>query len=232
MPIPSLAVINHDPSIDEQRLAQFVRALDTQIRVDFQPIWGRDLVVWAARPDAILAPRTWKLHLHDGYAPTEAAGALGRHATYGRDHVPEGHVYVQTCRDHLEEWTVIASHEALEMLVDEWVNLVVERKTPDGVELWPREVCDAVQGTHYEVYGVRVANFVTPEFFVDGADGPYDHLELLKAPFEIFPTGYSLVRVMRSGQTELVNRYGAAYPAWRKEVRPHSRKFVRTGALP
>jgi hypothetical protein len=114
------------------------------------------------------------------------------------------------------------------MLGDENINLDVSRVRRDGVvELWPRELCDAVQGLTYVKSGVPVSNFVMPEYFIEGSDGPFDYLKCLKHAFEIHHTGYSAIREVRGGHITDRDIYGAAYPAWRRALNPLSRKAAR-----
>lgn len=226
--------MNLTKTLKAEEVQAFVRALDTQIRRDFTPAWGRHAVVWAANSDANLSPRVWRLYLWDEPRGPADAGAFGHHHHDGKDVVPVGHVFVEVCRRHKERWTEIASHEALEMLGDEWINLDVARHLVNGdVELWPRELCDAVQGQRYEIDGVTVSNFVLPEYFIENADGPYDFLRKLDRPFAIAPTGYSaILRITPKGRAERRNIYGAKYPAWRKSDRVGSRRDARfRGAL-
>lgn len=62
-------------------------------------------------------------------------------------------------------WTVAASHELLEMLID-----------PQGETVqsdYLEEICDPVQFVWYRIGGVYVSDFVTPAWF-SAADGPWD----------------------------------------------------------
>ena len=70
-----------------------------------------------------------------------------------------------------EAWTVTLSHEALELILDPDVNLLVMGPHPryrgETVFHW-YEVCDAVQDQTYVVDGMRVSNFVLPLYFTSG----------------------------------------------------------------
>lgn len=221
-------LINHTSLVPELELARFVNALDVQLRRDVTPVWGRYLMPWVARSAVDLDPAAWQLHLWRDPRDATEAGFLGFHATKGAEHVPIGHVFIQSCLTNKEPWTRIASHEAVEMAGDEWVNLNVARHLDDGtVELWPRELCDAVQGVGYAVNGVEVADFVYPEYFIEGADGPFDHCRTLDKPFAIHKTGYSSVLSIKNGRAQRRNHYGAIYPEWRRAARPFARKESR-----
>lgn len=180
------------------------------------------------RSEAMLDDRAWRLHLWDEPSNAKDYGRLGVHETRGPDHVPVGHVFLGPCNRNNELWTVAASHEAIEMVGDEWVNLDVARHLENGAtELWPRELCDAVQGLSYAVNGVQMSNFLYPEYFIENSDGPYDHLRILTAPFSIHPSGYASVMVIKDGFARRADRYGTGYPEWRKGDRPLARKNTR-----
>ena len=191
--------------------------------------------MFAARPDAVLPPRTWKLYVFDEPADLKDTGRYGFHRQEGPDATPVGYVFVGLCDRFRESWTEVVSHEVIEMLGDPWVNIDVRRRGPSGLELWPRELCDAVQGQNYRsspVDGVEVANFVFPEYFLDGADGPYDFLGMLTAPFSVAPSGYSAItKVGTDGRVAAENLFGVHYPAWRRQARIASRRDARYGGL-
>jgi hypothetical protein len=115
-----------------------------------------------------------------------------------------------------------ASHELCELLGDPGAN----RWANDAQgEFWALELCDATQGDSYVLNGVAVSNFLLPAYFNPlNADGPYDYLGVVNAPFEIRPNGYAI-----SGSRGAV--FGDEYPSWRKEyaTRPGARTRARLG---
>lgn len=223
--LPSIAIINKTSHKTPDEVARCARSIDWQIRMNVAPVWGFFATVFAAKEEAALPPTTWRVFLYEELTDVLEAGRLGYHDHVGRDAVPRGYVFVGPSERADELWTEIVSHEVIEMLGDPWVNLEVAR----GDELWPRELCDAVQGQYYRtplIEGVEVANFVYPEYFLEGSDGPYDHLGRLSRPFSVAPTGYSLVT--KGGVTKPT--YGEGYPSWRREPRLASRRAERYGA--
>lgn len=221
-------LVNHTTLVSEPDLARFVNALDVQLRRDFTPVWGRYLLPWVARSTEGLDSKAWQLHLWRESRDASEAGMMGHHTTRGADHIPIGHVFIESCLRYKEPWTRVASHEALEMAGDEWVNLDVARTLEDKtVELWPRELCDAVQGVGYAVNDVVLSDFVYPEYFIENSDGPYDHCRALSKPFSIHETGYSSILSIKNGHARRRDRYGAIYPEWRRDARPFARKNER-----
>jgi hypothetical protein len=89
------------------------------------------------------------------------------------------------------------SHEALELIADPEVNLLVAGQHPSpnikrNVFHW-YEMCDAVQNDNYEIDGVTVSDFVLPLYFT-GSDEYTGRNDFLGSPklksFGTNPGGY------------------------------------------
>jgi hypothetical protein len=125
--------------------------------------------------------------------------ALGYHDRYDRG-IPFGIVFTALSQEMGEPWSVTLSHEALELIGDPEVNLLVAGAHPTEPERdvfhW-YEMCDAVQAESYEIDGVMVSNFILPLYFTGGDEkgGRNDFLGRLhdgKAlrSFGVNPGGY------------------------------------------
>lgn len=225
MSFADLVLIDHGTGLPADEFRRFSYVLGDQLRDHVGIHYGRYVVPWVGAASGKFSARTWKLHFWKSPKAAQAQGALGYHETEGDDHIPVGYVFTDLIKRHNEDWRVIASHEACEMVANEWINLEVARRGEDGKwELWPREICDAVQGLSYELDGIPVSNFVTPEWFIDGSDGPYDHMRKLTKPFEIHESGYAAIRRVIGGKVTSRNLYGATYPSWRQRSRELSRR--------
>ncbi len=181
MGLPTVAVINFATQVTDSEAQDAIRAVNRQIEEDFVPIWGagRRLVLhaspFAPSVDSVLAEDPVRasgvLYLVD---TGSLAGALGYHDMNAAE-VPVGFVFTEVGED--EDWTVTLSHEALELIVDPTVNIFVPGPDPRAFDdparwlLHAYEVCDAVERTQYEIDGIRVSNFVTPQYFREG-DAP------------------------------------------------------------
>jgi hypothetical protein len=130
---------------------------------------------------------------------TDQEGALGYHEDTQGNEIPFSEVFVKTAREDGVAASEVASHEMLEMLVDPDVNNV--RTARNAGKLYILEVCDAVQGTGYDVgapegrtTGVIVANFCLPAWF--GMPQPFDphrmdFRSVVHVPFQLVdPSGY------------------------------------------
>lgn len=197
-----ISVINHTSMADSE-IQQAIRAVNTQIAEDFELYWsmgaslrleGRlsedpDLNMMAAsmRGDAIL-------YVEDQFDQDDP---LGFHTRNHRG-IPYGFVYTDLAEALDEPWQVTLSHEALELLADPEVNLLVMGPHPDEPERdvfhW-YEMCDAVQAESYEIDGIPVSNFLLPLYFTGGdeAGGRNDFLgasDNRLQSFGINPGGY------------------------------------------
>jgi hypothetical protein len=202
-----ISIINHsNGKLKDKDIQTVIRAINRQLREDFYPYWsiGGTLRLEgksATKPDVQdLADMRGDgvIYLWD---KSDVEEAIGYHDQNNRG-IPFGFVFLDIALELGEEWTVTLSHEALEMLGDPEVNLMVMGPHPDpevdkDVFHW-YEMCDAVQSETYKIDGVSVANFVLPLYFTGGDeyDGRNDFLgtihpgkKTLKS-FSVNPGGY------------------------------------------
>ena len=65
------------------------------------------------------------------------------------------------------DWSITLSHEALELVGDPELNMLVKGPHPEeerDVHHW-FEMCDAVQDESYPIDGIKVSNFLLPLYF-------------------------------------------------------------------
>ena len=200
-----ISVVNHtNGKLTDEAVQDGIRAVNRQIAHDFSPHWHLDAELRLEgaigndpdkeqlrelRGDAIL-------YLWD---EVDVDGALGYHDRTAAG-VPFGFVFNELTEKLGESWTVTLSHEALELLADPEVNLLVAGPHPADRQVevfhW-YEMCDAVQDESYKVDGIDVSNFVLPLYFTASAElgGRNDFLGRLTAgkglqSFGINPGGY------------------------------------------
>jgi hypothetical protein len=109
------------------------------------------------------------------------------------------------------------SHEVLEMFFNKNVN--AWRDSGRGWSMI-KEVCDPVQGYHYNVNGVSVSDFVLPEYF-DMTPPPgskFDYLNRITEEFTIGQGGYCIY--FQNGQE--LEFFAQEVPEWLKEVKHNS----------
>ena len=202
-----ISVINHTAGeVSDEEMQFAIRAINRQIKEDFEPYWSLGATLRLEgrsgkqpdvqdpsdmRGDAIIY--MWN--------KADIPGALGYHDR-NFSGIPFGFVFTQLSREIGESWSVTLSHEALELIADPEVNLLVMGPHPNpnerGREVFHwYEMSDAVQAETYEIDGIQVSNFVLPLYFTgsDEFEGRNDFLgrahngQTLKS-FGINPGGY------------------------------------------
>lgn len=173
-----ISVVNHTAGrIRDEEAQVAIRAINRQIAQDFEPYWSLSAELRlegpvTKRPTKVTLPELRGdavLYLWDKVDPD---GALGYHEANARG-IPYGFVFIDLTEELEEKWTVTLSHEALELIGDPEVNLLVAGPHPDDgrrqVFHW-YEMCDAVQEETYTVDGIDVSNFVLPLYFTRDAE--------------------------------------------------------------
>lgn len=200
-----ISVINHTHGkITDEQLQVAIRAINRQIAHDFEPYWS---LYAELRLEGRSETRPTKHNLADMRGDAviymwdnmDVDDALGYHDKNDRG-IPFGFVFTELSQQLGENWTVTLSHEALELIGDPEVNLLVMGPHPTepnrDVFHW-YEMCDAVQAESYAVDEVEVSNFVLPLYFTGGDEvgGRNDFLgrnyegKTLKS-FGVNPGGY------------------------------------------
>lgn len=181
-----VALVDRSGTIDASELAEVAGALNEQVQADLAPAWKV-----AATVGAYPSPPhgTWAIELHE---TIEVEGAAGFHSN------KFGQPYAQVALSD-GDWTVTASHELVEMLVDSSGSRLHTASAPKGWKgkssrvwyLWePADPCEEVR---YEVGGVLMSDFVLPAFYRSsprGALAAYSHTGAVTEPLQILEGGY------------------------------------------
>jgi hypothetical protein len=143
--------------------------------------------------DPTPVPDAWQIVIADD---SDQAGALGYH-----DYTPNGrpisYVFAKTDQQYGYSWTVTLSHELVEMIADPWISALMQ--TGDA-RFHALELGDPVEadelGYLIHVIGhppVLVSDFVTPNWFVPGSTGVFDHRGHCTEPLQILEGGYAYI---------------------------------------
>jgi hypothetical protein len=195
-----ISVINFT-AIKDEDVQEVIRVINRQIREDFEPYWGFGGLL-RLEGKSTFRPRMQNppdmrgdavLYLWDDI---NEDGALGYHEANFRG-IPYGFVFTVLSMQLGESWSVTLSHEALELIADPEVNLLVAGPHPEypnrQVFHW-FEMCDAIQTDTYEIDGVEVSNFVLPLYFTKNEEfgSRNDFMGRLPAlqSFGVAPGGY------------------------------------------
>ena len=190
-PLYNIEIINASSVLTDSEILPVVSALEQQVQKDFAPVWGMsanlEFVPKGKKPSA----KAWWLAICDD---SDQAGALGYH-DLTTNALPIGKVFAGSDLKVGHEWSVTASHELLEMLVDPGINLTVFAQSSEtaGI-LFAYEVCDACEDEKfaYKIDKVLVSDFVYPSWFQAHAPvgSQFDFKKHIKKPFELLAGGY------------------------------------------
>jgi hypothetical protein len=230
-----ISIVNHtNGRLTDEQVQSGIRAVNQQVAHDFSPHWHvySELRLEGSvgkKPDRKRLPELRGdaiIYLWDSVKSVD--DAVGFHETNAAG-VPFGVVFTELVKEMDEPWTVTLSHEALELIADPEVNLLVSGPHPGEptreVFHW-YEMCDAVQDEKYKVDGQWVSNFVLPLYFTVGAEegGRNDFLgrrykgRALQS-FGINPGGYIGFFDPKKGEDETVSLDGDRRAAKRLKVK-------------
>ncbi len=192
LPPIQIAVINESTVLQDADVVPVIAALQEQVSNDFGPVWGIDAALTMI-PKGTPPPDTswWLVMLDD----SDQAGALGYHDLTPAA-LPIGKVFAASDLKAGTSWTVTASHELLEMLVDPDINLTafVQNANTQGT-LYAYEVCDACEDDSfaYQIDNVLLSDFVYPawfESFRTQGSTTFDRMNQIHNPLTLIKGGY------------------------------------------
>lgn len=166
------------------QLESVAQALQTQVERDFTPVWGVHALVQAIDRNQDVPKGAWPMRILD-----KSDAGLGVHL----DNNGKPFAEIQAGAD----WSITASHEMLEMLVDPLGKKLISDKDIDPASDFHQvqylvEVGDPVEVFAYQINGVSVSDFITPEFYDKNAPPgtSFDFLNQLQSALEVPPGCY------------------------------------------
>ena len=195
-----LAIINASTLVGADELNAATAALQVQVSRDFAQPWNVDADLAVISPGQKPPSDAWWIVVLDN---SDFGSALGYHDLTSQG-LPLGKVFVQTAKNSGQQWSVLFSHEILEILSDPFICLTALLPTVYGTYLYAYENCDACQSdeTGYKIGDQLVSDFCLPGWFDSGAFGtlgPFDFLRRMTAPFELLAGGYAMCRNLSIG---------------------------------
>lgn len=179
-----VALVSETDKIDAGHLAAVAAALQKQVTRDFAPIWGVHANVSSYARLEEVPLDYWPIMICDKLPRPDAAG-------YHEDDLGQPCALVML----IDDWSVTASHETLEMLVDPYGRHLIASQSPknDGDRVrFLVEVSDPCSDESYPVNGIAVSDFYTPRYF-DPVALPsvrYSFTGAIKEPREVLKGGY------------------------------------------
>ncbi len=208
-----------EQQINPRLMAAAVAALNVQVTQHLPRCWSTApaaIVRQLNKPEQI-PPGVWPIFLVDSL-PNDVGGLH-----YTSHFQPAAKVVAVPHSDH---WTIDASHEALEMLIDPSGNRlqaaraiqVVDGEIRDceGELEYLLEICDACEGKQfaYRIRDISVSDFVTPDFYADDTVTGlrYSYTGSVDAPRRILPGGYITWVHARTSRIEQMRWIGSDVP--------------------
>jgi hypothetical protein len=181
--------------VKSETMVAAAAALNVQVTRDLPQFWSINATV-SYLPNAHSIPQgVWPVQLVKTLPPDEGGFHMTKHnQPYAKVIVTPGS----------NDWTVDASHETLEMLVDPNGNRlqastaieIVGKQIKDGTGKFEYlvEACDPCEANNYayQIDGITVSDFLTPHFYdLNPTPGTrYSFTGAIKNPREILPGGY------------------------------------------
>jgi hypothetical protein len=190
-----VGLVDTTKALDAALVQAVAAALNIQVTRDLPQFWNvRATVEYLPHAQKIPAG-VWPVRLVSHLPPGEGGFHLDRH------NQPYAEV-IATPQD--STWSIDASHETLEMLVDPSGNRmqsasaieIVDGKIQDGTGTFNYlvEACDPCEANTYgyAIQGILVSDFITPHFYdsIAASGTRYSFTGAIKAPRQILPGGY------------------------------------------
>jgi hypothetical protein len=192
----SVVLVDQTHEIDPVLLHSAALALNSQVTQDLPQYWSGISASVSYAPSLAAVPHGgWPVFLVKKLPPGEGGYHLDKH------NQPYAKV-IASAEDNT--WTIDASHEIIEMLVDPFGN---RQQTSHAIEISGNDVVDTV-GTYsylveacdpceannyaYEIGGIAVSDFITPHYY-DASPTPSAHYSFkgnIKRPRQMLPGGY------------------------------------------
>lgn len=196
MTVAQIVIVDRTHSIDSVLLHDAALALDSQVTQDLTRYWPSITAHVSSAPTLSAVPHgAWPVFLVKRLPPGEGGFHLDRH------NQPFAKVIASPADD---SWTIDASHEIIEMLVDPYGNRMQTSQAitisgsdvvdEPGTFSYLVEACDPCEANDfaYEIGGIAVSDFITPSFYDSSttAGTKYSFGGNIGRPRELLPGGY------------------------------------------
>jgi hypothetical protein len=195
MSVMQVGLVDTTGKIDPNQMQSVAAALNVQVTQHLPQFWNVQASVQYLPNHHRIPSGFWPVKLVATLPPNEGGFHLDKH------NQPYAEV-IATPND--PSWSIDASHETIEMLVDPNGNRmqsgtaieIVGKQIQDGTGQFNYlvEACDPCEANSYgyEIQGVLVSDFITPHFY-DSMTTPgtrYSFTGALTKPREVLPGGY------------------------------------------
>jgi hypothetical protein len=224
MSVIQIGLVDKTAQLDASLVQATAAALNVQVMRDLPQYWNVSATVRYLPDPKQIPVGVWPVFLVAKLPPGEGGVHL--------DKKNQPYALVIGTPDN-EDWTIDASHETLEMLVDPAGNRLQTSRAieiaGDGVEdasgefEYLVEVCDPCEGNQYAypIQGIAMSDFITPHFYdpVTTAGTRYSFGGNVNRPRQLLPGGYisfadpqsnEFEQILWLGQKPELNKLGPA----------------------
>ncbi len=205
MLIRHVALVSEESKISMGELSAVAAALQKQATRDLAPLWRLEATVTAFERLEDLPLDYWPVVVKDDIGDPRAAG-------YHEDENGQPFALVQ----YSAGWTLTASHEVCEMLVDPFGRRLVSGQSPvpgQGRVRFLVEVCDPSEADEYayKINGIKMSDFYTPHYFDPKRSSGvrYSFTDAITEPKQVLRGGYLSWYVAESRQWWQRSWFGA-----------------------
>jgi CheY-like chemotaxis protein len=198
-PPRNVAVVSTSSNVSFAEVGRFAAAMQKVVDGDLKQYWGVRATVRAYSRAEDVPKDAWMATIEDRFVSDHnpVAGMASFHSdTNGR---PNAFISMDSVSKTGVPWTLSASHEIFEMLVDPFGQRYIRGWGYNGSSeiLRLAEICDPVWDDKNAdaVDGVAISDFVTPRWFFDPAALPgekYDRTGAIGGPRQLWTNGYSM----------------------------------------
>jgi hypothetical protein len=195
MSVIQVGLVDMTGKIDAELVQSAAVALNLQVTRDLPQFWPLSATVMYLSNPKKIPVGVWPVQLVHSLPPGEGGFHLNKHKQ------PYSKVIASPTDN---TWTIDASHEILEMLIDPWGNRmqssvaieIVGGKIEDGTGQYGYlvEACDPCEDNSYAytINGIAVSDFITPHFYdpVTTSGTRYSFGGNINAPRQVLPGGY------------------------------------------
>jgi hypothetical protein len=182
-----IAVLNQSTVVPDQEAKAAVAALQTQVHRDLAPVWSVDAQLSLLPRGSQPPPASWLLEILDD---TDDAWGRPAYRDLTLEGLPRVKVFARTIQAAGCQWTVRASHQILELLVNPRFNLKVYTRHEQEVFIYSYEICNPCETDEfaYTIGGTLVSDFVYPAWFQSSREAnstQFDYCKHISTPLQI-----------------------------------------------
>lgn len=210
MSVIQVGLVDTTGKLDPELVQSAAAALNIQVMRDLPQFWNIQATVMYLPHAGKVPAGVWPVSLVKSLPPGEGGFHMDRH------NQPYSKVIASPTSD---EWTIDASHEIIEMLVDPAGNRL---QSSNAIAIKPNgsiadapgqfdylvEACDPCEADAYaySVQGVAVSDFITPHFYdpVSSLGTRYSFTGAVKGPRQLLPGGYISFVNMETNEIEQI----------------------------